>query len=282
MKEDEYDLLISDPMRCIAERILPRMYNNLALPAPLDALTMIRAKDFSSNVLGDFYSRTYDVEVKNGAPNMYGCIFFAPFDLLADHLRGVGATLTDMRRRPEKVKAACEVLADLLIRYIRATFPVPEEGFPFACCWAHMAPFMNEKQFDQLYFPTFKRVCDTLAADGYSIFIQFQGNYGDGRLFDRYAELPSQHTILAVEQSAPGAIERILGPTHCITGSLPFGALTDAGAPTLERTIRDTLERGMACKRFIFDFGKPPLTKNDAPLEQLETMCRLVRTYGKY
>lgn len=282
LKETEYAELIEDPLKCLQNKILPRIHKKLD-SSPMECAAAIgKAVMFEKNQMWDYYSRLYEITYAKGIPICYGLMFYAPFDWLADHMRGIRQISLDIRRRPEEVKAACEALADVMIHYVEAAYPVPEEGFPPVCAWVHLPPMISPRQFDTLFWPSFQRVCQTLSNKGYYLYLQFQGDYMDGRYFDYYAQLPSRRTMIAVEkQDFQYALDTI-GKEHYISCSYPLRYLTNYSAQECIQRAKELLDMGMARGNFFFGFDKPPLNLSDAKPEKLKTMLQFVNEYGLY
>lgn len=282
LMETEYDALIENPMKCIQNLVLPRLHENLNQTGMQSGAALLRALMFEKNQMEGFYSRLYDLSDEQDAPMYYGTMFYAPFDLLADHLRGIRQISLDMRRRPEKVEQACEVLSDLMVHYVEKTMPVPEEGFPFACSWVHLPPMINPKQFERFFWPTFQKVCNALVEKGYTLYLQFQGDYSEGRYFNYYAKLPKGKIVIAVEhQNFETALE-MMGDQNIISCSYPLHYLTNYSTEVCLEKAKELLDIGMKHQRFYFGFNKPAFSVHDAEFEKLKAVLRFIRKYGVY
>jgi hypothetical protein len=74
-------------------------------------------------------------------------ILKAPFDIIADKLRGYIGLVMDMHTQPDKVLAACEALVPHLT-HVALTTADPAKQVPIGF-WMHRGcvPFINHKQF---------------------------------------------------------------------------------------------------------------------------------------
>ena len=84
-----------------------------------------------------------------GCPGMVSSFGMAPFDMLADLMRGTQGIFTDIYRRPEKVLEAVEVIADLCVDRIKQdakNVRLMKIAFPL-----HKGDdtFMSDKQFEK-------------------------------------------------------------------------------------------------------------------------------------
>lgn len=118
MLPEDYDYLIEKPYDCLVERVIPRQYKALNLSDPITmALTLTKSfMGFS----GDMVETGM---IRNKLNQKYGYyasspIGFtaAPFDFLADQLRGFKEISLDVRRIPEKIADACEALYPIVFK----------------------------------------------------------------------------------------------------------------------------------------------------------------------
>ncbi|MEG2286118.1 MAG: uroporphyrinogen decarboxylase, partial [Eubacterium sp.] len=164
LEVEEYDEFISDPYKCIVEKLMPRMFSALDTKPMRAALNLAKG-----------YKAKCDVDVAMGAVGMqmaekYGFAVLpkggmaeAPFDFMADYIRSFTGIIKDMRRNKEQVVAAVEAVLPHMekiglvpgsSRYARTFIPL------------HMAPFMKEKDFAKFWWPTFEKLMQHLSANG--------------------------------------------------------------------------------------------------------------------
>lgn len=282
LSADDYPALIEDPLRCIVERVLPGMYSALGKDSVKDITAISKALLFEKRQVTDFYNKLYDLTYAKGVPIYYGTMFYAPFDLLGDHLRGITQISMDLRRKKRELEAACEALAPVMTDYVENTLPVDADGISCACSWVHLPPMISPRHFEKFFWPTFKNVCDTLAAKGHTLYLQFQGDYTDGRYFDYYSELPEGKVILAVEHQDFKKTLDILGSKNMVCCSYPLDYLTNYSTEECLDKARELMDIGMETKRFYFGFNKPAFSFKDAPPEKMKAVIDFVNAYGKY
>lgn len=283
MEAEDYEAFIEDPMKCITDTILPRLHTNLAGGGMQAATTLARAMTFDQTKKYDYFTKLYELSSEKAVPLYYGTMFYAPFDMLADLLRGIRQISIDVRKRADLVEKACEKLADLMIDYIKTSFPVPEDGFPLACSWVHLPPMINPKQFDRFFWPTFKYVCDELTASGYYLYLHFQGDYMDGKYFDYYSTLPANHCMIAVEQQDFGRTLETIGKNNLVSCSYPIRQFASHTTEECVALAKELLETGMNSGRnFYFGFDKPPFLLKDGAPEKLKAVFDYVREHGVY
>jgi len=279
MKENDYPYFIADPVKCIMEKILPRIYKNLENPLQINTALLKAAIHYYTEING-FYSGMYESSLETEIPICFGTTKYAPFDLLADHLRGISGISFDLALCPEYIEQSCEILEKLMLKYIKNTFPVPSEGFPFVCVWVHLPPLISTAHFERFFWPTFKSLSDTLVSLGYNLYFQFQGDYNDGRYFEYLRDLPSGRCILSFDHCDLELVKNELGSDHCITANFPLEFLRTESLETCIEEAKRLINIGNKGNSFIFNFDKSPLCLNDADPEKLKSLISFVQNYA--
>ncbi|MGB9860064.1 MAG: uroporphyrinogen decarboxylase family protein, partial [Moorellaceae bacterium] len=202
MQPEGYDDFIADPTRCLLLKYLPRINEEFAEPGSYRALVALiksaAAYAMFNNMMAEgFQSLTQ----KYGfVPGMSG-LTKAPFDTLGDSLRGTKGILLDLRRRPDKVLAACKAIVPHNIAYAMigaggdTTFPC---GMPLHK-GAH--PFLNRDQWEKFYWPTLKEVIEGLWARGKRTWFFAEGDWTP--YLDRIAELPDKSIVFVIDLTDP-------------------------------------------------------------------------------
>ena len=282
-----YKDFCNDVVFCVDERkaelgSLPRMYTELGREAPYSTMAFAKALLYEKNQVHHFYDQIFEKTMANDALLYYGTMFYAPFDLLADHLRGITQISMDLRRRKDDVEAACDALLNVMARYVETTSMADESGFPLACTWSHLPPMINQKQFERFYWPTFKKLCEMLTAKGVTLYVNFQGDYRDGRFFDFYQELPKDKIVIAVEYQDFEQATATLGQDHMLSCSYPLNYFSDYSTEECIDKARELMDIGMKNGRFYFGLNKSALDFHDADPDKLKAVLNFVREYGQY
>ncbi|WP_195269527.1 uroporphyrinogen decarboxylase family protein [Eubacterium sp. 1001713B170207_170306_E7] len=282
LSNSEYPELIADPVACIVKNVLPRMYSALGENKEHALKAIAQAMLFEKSQMTDFYNQLFAITYEHAVPIYYGSMFYAPFDLIGDHLRGLTQISLDMRRKKEALAAACEALAPVMIRYIENTLPVDEDGLSCACAFVHLPPMISPGNFEKFFWPTFKKVCDTLTEKGHTLYLQFQGDYTDGRYLDYYAELPQHKVILSFEKQDFARTLKIFEGKNMISCAYPLDYLTHASLQECLDKAKELMDIGMGHGQFYFGFNKAPFHINEAAPEKMKAVLHFVREYGKY
>ena len=279
---DEYEELIEDPMFCIVNKVLPRMYTELGREAPFNSIALSKAILYERSQVHDFYEKVMPRTFSNGRMVYYGTMFYAPFDLLADHLRGITQISLDLRRKGDLIEQACEALLGLMVRYVENTLPMDGSGFPLACTWSHLPPMINKKQFERFYWPTCKKIFEILAEKGVTTYLNFQGDYTNGRFFEYYQELPKDSVVIAVEHQNFQQVADTLGKTNMVSCSYPLSYFSSHSVKECVDKARELMDIGMKNGRFYFGLNKSALDFHDAEPDKLKAVLNFVREYGQY
>lgn len=282
LEASEYSELIDNPMQCILKNILPRMYGALGQSSAQDIKTIAQTMLFEKNQLTDFYNQLFTVTYEKQVPIYYGSMFYAPFDLIGDHLRGLTQVSLDMRRNKKELELACETLMPLMTDYIENTLPVDADGLSCACAFVHLPPMINQKNFEKFFWPTFKKVCDTLVEKGHYLYLQFQGDSSDGRYLDYYEALPKNKVIIAFEKQDFAQTLKAFKGKNMISCSYPLDYLTNFSTEACLSKAKELMDMGMAQGQFYFGFNKAPFSLKEAAPEKLKAVLQFVRDYGKY
>jgi len=280
MLPEDYDYLIEKPYDCLLERVIPRQHKAFNPDDPING-----AISFTKSILAfnnDFMQAGMIIgkmiEKYGYYPGglMSGGFTEAPFDFLADQLRSFKGISMDIRRMPEKVAAACDAIYPLAFK--RGLPPTISNYMPVFIP-LHMAPFMREKDFANLWWPSFKKMVEEYASMGIHCAIFCEQDWT--RFLDYLYELPTD-TILWFEYGDPKVIKEKVGKKHIITGLYPIMNLkTKSKQECVDEAKRyiDILAPG---GKYIFGFDKSALLLDDINLENLCAVAETVRDYGVY
>lgn len=212
MAAEDYDDFIADPEGVINGRILPRVCEKLGHGADDKVLEeAMFAWNWSNAAHGEIFAQ---LEESFGyAPGFItGTIAEAPFDFLADQFRGFKGITVDCRRMPDKVEAAVEKILPMMVRKAlpKRIRPGDINFMPL-----HLAPYINMKAFERLYWPTMKALVEEVDRQGVHYYIFAEQNWM--RYLDHLATLPPS-AILRFEDGDPRRVKETCGKDHIISG----------------------------------------------------------------
>lgn len=157
---------------------------------------------------------------KYGLPVPYQGTIYAPFDVLADKLRGLQGIMIDIYERPEKVLEACEALIPDLVNVALASAD-PQKRLPiFLPLHRGCHPFLSPKQFDIFYWPSLKKMHMKLIGAGYAVRAYLEGDWTPN--WHHYNEFPRGKLICDIDNKADiSRAKDEIGDTVCLAGGIP-------------------------------------------------------------
>jgi hypothetical protein len=282
MKPDEYDQLIEDPTGFLFNVWLPRVSADVS---PMGDATSYRNNlSFLKGgmaMLSYFNSFGRQIELlrkESGTVSAIAGILKAPFDILADKLRGYLGLLTDLFERPNKVLAACEALMPHLL-HVALSGADPDKNIPIGF-WMHRGcvPFVSMEHFNKFYWPTLKPIIEEIWSHGHQVLFYAEGNWNAH--LKAFAELPARSIVYHVDHADIFEVHKVLGDKFCISGGIP-NFLLSFGTPQEVRDYCKKVIDGVAGDGgYIMDASA--IVQDDAKVENIKAMTEFTREYGVY
>lgn len=218
MGPDEYGKLAKDPTRFMMEEIVPRLCTRIGSDD-----SYVRSAALAKAAL--FYAQSQEksrhygsLSTEYGVPRLYhGSSFTVPMDFIADKLRGFQQGLMDIKQRPAEVAAACEALVPFILSDLLSSVPFAKD-YPLIFNPQHVSPFISPKDYDRVYWPTFKKIVDELVARGIRVWVFFEGN--QEQHLERLQDLPKGKIVAHLESTDLGKARKALGGKICVAGGM--------------------------------------------------------------
>ena len=282
MKADEYDALIDDPTGFLYNVWLPRVANDVsAMGEPTsyrNNLSFVKGGMAMLQYFMAFGPQIERLRTESGTGSAIAGILKAPFDILADKLRGYIGLTMDMHTQPEKVLEACEALMPHLL-HVALTTADPTNSVPVGF-WMHRGcvPFVNMGQFHSHYWPTLKPIIQELWANGHQTLFYAEGNWNAH--LGTLAELPDRSIIYHVDQDDILDVHQKIGHKFCLSGGIP-NFLLSYGKPDQVRECCKKVIDGVAQDGgYIMDASA--IMQDDTNPENVKAMTNFTREYGIY
>lgn len=261
MRDDEYDLLIEDPAYLVSEVLVPRKYPRLFTDREYakEALRNIAAdKAYSMAVLFPTLGRV--LEERYGVTGIvnFGGVFSNPCDTIFDYYRGFKGTLTDLRRHPDKFRAACEKLWET--QNLPALARTPDK-FPYACHMTHIAPYMSPKQFNEIYWPYERVWIERAASAGSRVWIMMEGSWA--KVWENFRDVPADSCILHVDDDDILDAKRALGDIQIIEGGLKVASVRMDSFDTIREELTRVVDICREGDGFLFCTDKAWISPGD-------------------
>jgi uroporphyrinogen-III decarboxylase len=301
MKADEYPALLSNPADFWWRTLLPRAVGALEPFKKLPPMTSMMGPPLpfyaamaQPDVEGAFkkifeagkevikwqravaeinqYSRAAGVPDLRG-----GAMGGAPFDSIADMLRGTQGMVMDMYRQPERLHEAMELTIPNVIR--SAVAMADATGIPFCFMPLHKGDesFMSPKQFETFYWPSYRRVLIGLIEEGLVPYPFAEGRYG-ARL-EVIKDLPKGSMLWSFEDIDMARAKKVLGPYACIAGNIPSSFLYTKTPKEVKEYCRKLIETCAPGGGYILT-GAAGM--NEGNPDNLRAMMEAAREYGVY
>jgi uroporphyrinogen-III decarboxylase len=213
-----------------------------------------------------------------GIPNLRGGgMGGAPFDNIADMLRGTQGMVMDMYRQPEKLHEAMERIVPNTIKTSIAMADATNCPFCFMPLHKGDESFMSPKQFETFYWPTFKRVMMGQIEAGLVPYPFAEGRYG-ARL-EVIAEMPKSSVLWSFEDIDMARAKKVLGKVACIAGNVPSSVLYTKTPKEVKEYCRKLIETCAAGGGYILT-GAAGM--NEGNPDNLRAMMEAAKEYGVY
>lgn len=278
LETDEYDDLIANPTKFVWEKVLPRKFYKFR--PDMDPQLMVDC--VKENQL--FWNKAFERNGKLEAMGVPGLISpkngFASLGIeyLFSGLRGIKGISIDMRRSPEKVRAACDALdsisAEPVVQNLIRDVHGPDMGYCFDMLVAILAhTILNMKQWEMFYWPPLKRILDEVVAKGKTIQLFIEGSFL--RFADYFKDYPKGHIALQIESDDILEVRRAF-PNCCVIGGMTSQLLGQGTKEQCVDRVKYLIDE-LGPKGFILGQDKMMSYRIDAKPENVMAVCDYVR-----
>lgn len=282
MKPDEYDQLIEDPTGFLFNVWLARVSADVsAMGEPTsyrNNLSFLKGGMAMLSYFNAFGRQNELLRTESGTVSAISGILKAPFDIIADKLRGYLGLITDVMERPDKVLAACEALMPHLL-HVALSGADPEKNVPIGF-WMHRGcvPFVSQKHFDKFYWPTLKPIIEEIWAHGHQVLFYAEGNWNAH--LNAFAELPAQSIVYHVDQADIFEVHKTIGHKFCISGGINNWLLSNGTPDEVRDRCKKVIDGVAGDGGYIMDASA--IVQDDAKVENIRAMTEFTREYGVY
>ncbi|HML75679.1 MAG TPA: uroporphyrinogen decarboxylase family protein [Anaerohalosphaeraceae bacterium] len=283
MKPDEYELLTRDPTGFLFNVWLPRVSTEIGQgdePSSLyhNNLALLKGGMGMLSYFNAFGAHNKRLKEECGVVPAISGILKAPFDIIADKLRGYIGLCMDLFERPDKVLAACEALMPHLL-HTALSGADPDKNVPIAI-WLHRGcvPFISHKHFETIYWPTLKPIIKEIWAKGHQVLFYAEGKWGEH--LDAFAELPDQSIIYHADRDDIFEVHRRIGHKFCISGGVSNYLLGYGTPEEVRQCCKKIIDVVARDGGYIMDASA--IIQSDARIENITAMTEFTREYGEY
>ena len=302
MKAEDYQALIDDPSDFWLRTYLPRVFGaleplknippftdiwempivsghliGLGTPEVQEALKALVeagrvAFEWGQHIMG-FEKEAQELGFVNGA----GGISKAPFDIIADTLRGTRAMMMDMYRQPDMVLKAIERITPIAIK--QGLNGANFHGNPIVFIPLHKGAdgFMSDEQFRTFYWPGLKAVILGLADEGCVPMLFAEGGY-NSRL-EYLKELPKGRCLWIFDRTDMTRAKEIIGDNICIGGNVPAGLIMTGTAEQVKDYCKNLIDVAGKNGGYVMSMGT---SMDEGKPDTLHAMIDFTKEYGVY
>jgi len=282
MKADEYDRLIDDPTAFLYEVWLPRISSEIGAgnsnTSYRQKLALVKGGMAMLDYFNAFGPQVEALKNESGTVSAIAGIFKAPFDILADKLRGYIGLTMDMATQPEKVLQACEALMPHL-HHVALSTADPNHQVPVGF-WMHRGciPFISAGQFESHYWPTLKPIIEELWRGGHQTLFYAEGDWIHH--LHNFRELPEKSIVYHVDNSDIFRTHLKLGDKFCLSGGIPNFLLAYRSPADVRDYAKKVIDEVAAEGGYIMDASA--IMQSDTKIENLQALTDFTRDYGVY
>ena len=300
MKADEYDAFINNPADFIFRYFLPRTWGAFAPMTKLSSLssfygvvhqildaarmpdfrTMFEAIEKANKEIEKWQSIAAEcdrVTQEVGYPSPGGSMALAPFDTVADLLRGTQGTAMDMYRQPEKLLEAIERIIPLTLQSVKDMSEFSVGPTVFIPMHKGDDSFMSVKQFEKFYWPSFRKLLLGIIEEGLVPSMVVDGTYN--RRLEYIKDLPKGSVIWVFEKTDMALAKKVLGGHACIGGNVK-GSLVRTGTPEdVKKYCRWLIDTCAPGGGYILSMG---VSVDKANPDNFHAMVQTAKEYGVY
>ncbi len=302
MLADEYETLINDPSDFWLRNWLPRVFGSLeplknitpfpylwevvgisgqmipfGIPPVQDALkALLEAGNQAMEWIKQI--QAFQIEATGmGLISSSGGASKAPFDILADTLRGTRAMLMDMYRCPDLVLKALERITPIYIK--QGVDMTNQSGNPLVFIPLHKGAdgFMSDEQFRKFYWPTLKELIIGLADEGCVPLLFCEGGYNSRLQY--LAELPKGASFWIFDRTDMTEVKKLLGNTISIGGNVPSSLILTGTTEEVKKYCKNLIDVVGKDGGYVMSFG---VALNEGKAENIHTMIDFTKEYGVY
>ncbi len=279
LQADDYKKLAADPMKFAINELIPRMYPAINKPYPENLQALKKSFSEYNNFIQKIGSSIVRLKDEIGMHMANEGIAVAPVDTIMSYLRGLKNTLLDIRRKPEEVMAAADALIPLIINNVQhGRDSLTSDAFTLLPCL--LPTYLTEKQFGQIFWPSFKKMIDEIDRLNGKMMIFMEGNWE--HLYDFMNELPVNKCIGVLEKDDIFKAKDKIGKTITIAGGMPLKMLRYGTKQECLDNAKKVINYCAPGGGYIFTGDKTALAPNDMNVENLKAVNAFAHEYGKY
>ncbi len=268
MKPEEYRAYLNDPSDYFIRTYLPRVMGGLAswkdLPPFTDLLELpfipwgmipfglphiqetLKKLMEAGKISLEWAGKVAEIDMASiqnlGLPKYQGGFSKAPFDVIADTMRGSRAMMLDLFRKKKEIMEACERNIPFMTKMPYGAYAWGSAPTVFFPLHKGADPFMSPKTFKEMYWPSFKAVMLNLINDGMIPFLFVEGSYNQRLDLITDPDIPAGSTIWYFDKTDMKEVKKHLQGWACFSGNFPSSKLYAATVDEVKTHTKQLLD----------------------------------------
>ncbi len=302
MKASEYDDYLLDPTGYYLRQYLPGLadvfepfaelpeYPSIYFTRVMHSLAVFAQPEMQKSLqtlmkAGEEMQRMLEENVRfimemkeSGFPLSSAASGHAPFDVVADYMRGSKGGMLDMFRNKDKLLASIDKVTEFVPRNIIKTAQRLPGNIIFIPLHWGLDGFMSPDQFKTFFWPSLREVMLKLIDNGLTPCPFWEGDV-TSRL-EIIKDIPAGKCIYFFERTDLAKAKKILGDTVCIRGGMPVSTLITGKPDDVRDRCKEMIDVVGDGGGYIMDaaVGVP----DEAKPENVQAMFEVTREYGVY
>ena len=212
-----------------------------------------------------------------GYPLINGSNSGAPYDVIADYFRGATGMMKDLFRNKDKLHEAIEVMRANITRMTIVN--AKAAGHPIVFIPIHWAPdaFMSQKQFEEFWWPSFRRMMLDLIDVGLIPMPLWEADCT--KRLEIIKDVPPGKCIYWFERTDMVKANEVLGDVVALRGNLSSSLMTTGTPADIDAAVKHLVDNVWnKGGNLILDcaFGLP----DETPVENVRAMFTAARKYA--
>jgi len=272
---------VADPTKYMWTKIMPMKYPDLASKTLEDwNRTWKEQQDYTNFMMhiGKVVSEDY------GMPSLTSPSsgFITPFiETMFNSIRGIKGLSIDLRRNKALVKEACDAMDERSFIPAVNKILAGESGHDYKACFdvsilMLVHTIMNTKNFEEIYWPTLKKLIDAAEAKGKNMRITVEG--AGERIFDFFKDYKKGTLSLLLEQDDIFETRKKM-PNTCLVGGMLTTTLNDGTPQECVDLTKRLIDEVGANGGYIFATNKFVSYRNDANSDNVKAVCDFILDY---
>lgn len=280
MTEDEYDVLVEKgSRRFIFENMAPRIGHYNSVDEAISRFAKAAKEEYEfDKYVGDIYKYFYEYY---GVPNLTRYHLCLPGELLFQNYRGIKNFSIDMRRRPEKVLAACDMLFEERGGKEHFMDEITFDGdFAYdAVEWELAHTVCSKKQYEKFFMPYNKVMCDKVVEKDMVMMLFFEDSAMN--MVDFLRDYPSGHFVLYTETGDLREYKKLL-PNMAQMGGIKSTMLYNGTVEECIDHAKQLIDEVGYDGKYIATTDKILAYERDAKPENLKAVNDFIHEYGVF